>query len=432
MSKHLFGIVLTPHGIAANNRGETEGNITTLQKILWRGEQYTTVSAEAIRWAIRWFWQQKLFDSDVGLNRTWEEKGDKPGNFWKMPDFSGWLNENGKRYMDDDVLGFMSAEAAKAEGNTFEKVIALEGNREIFFDVRPDPAADETETPPSKFLYKLADEDLAEAEGDTLRLRFYAVAPKEAGKEKREQKGLLDGAEKTVLELFEKEDSALEISEEDRSRWSDALKDTGRGAKTALRKILEKFVNPKGTTVLRRARLEVTRAVSLTPYEGDMTFNAASVGATPSASRTGGDPVPYGTEVHATRYQYGFALTPHSLNNQGCAAHVVDAIVALGNVGGNHARFLFDFSPETVVFRWTDDFAPRVLYGFGVDDDGKPNIATVADRVKAGDIAPNELVVGGALSEESTRMLREAAVANVFPGVRKAAEKVKEWMKENG
>ena len=417
MSKHLFGIVLTPHGIAANNRGETEGNITTLQKILWQGEQYTTVSAEAIRWAIRWFWQQKLSD---GLNRTWEDKGDKPGNTWKMPDFSGWLNENGNRYMDDDVLGFMSAEAAKAEGNIFEKVIPLDDSRKVFFDVRPDPGADETETPPSKFLYKLREETPVEAEGDTLHLRFYAAAPKEPGKEKREQKGLLDGAEEAVLEFLEKGDSALEMSEDDRRRWGDALKGTGK--KTALRKVLVEFVN------LRRARLEVTRAVSLTPYEGDMTFNAASIGATPSASRTGGDPVPYGTEVHATRYQYGFALTPQSLNDQGHTAHVVDAIVALGNVGGNHARFLFDFSPETVVFRWTDDFAPRMLYGFGLDDDGKPSVAAVIDKVKAGDIAPNELVVGGALSEESAQALRNAGVKKIVPGVREAAKTIKGLM----
>ena len=51
MSKHLFGIVVTPYGAAANNRGENEGNITTLQKLLWKGEVHTTVSAEAIRWA---------------------------------------------------------------------------------------------------------------------------------------------------------------------------------------------------------------------------------------------------------------------------------------------------------------------------------------------------------------------------------------------
>ena len=43
MSKHLFGLVITPHGAAANNRGENEGNITTLQKLLWNGEAHTTV-----------------------------------------------------------------------------------------------------------------------------------------------------------------------------------------------------------------------------------------------------------------------------------------------------------------------------------------------------------------------------------------------------
>jgi len=32
--------------------------LATLQKILWRGEVHTPVSAEAIRWAIRWHWQR--------------------------------------------------------------------------------------------------------------------------------------------------------------------------------------------------------------------------------------------------------------------------------------------------------------------------------------------------------------------------------------
>ena len=56
----------------------------------------------------------------------------------------------------------------------------------------------------------------------------------------------------------------------------------------------------KGSVNVRRAVLEVTRAVSLTPWAGDVTFNAASPGATPSASK--GDknksknPVPYGTK----------------------------------------------------------------------------------------------------------------------------------------
>ena len=47
MSIHIFGAVLTANGVAANNRGESEGNISTLQKLLWQGQVHTTVSAEA-------------------------------------------------------------------------------------------------------------------------------------------------------------------------------------------------------------------------------------------------------------------------------------------------------------------------------------------------------------------------------------------------
>ena len=37
MSLHIFGAIVTHHGTAANNRAETDGNITTLQKLLWHG-----------------------------------------------------------------------------------------------------------------------------------------------------------------------------------------------------------------------------------------------------------------------------------------------------------------------------------------------------------------------------------------------------------
>lgn len=57
MTYHLFGNILTGYGTAANNRGENEGNTTTLQKIIWKNEEHSTVSAEAIRWALRYYWQ---------------------------------------------------------------------------------------------------------------------------------------------------------------------------------------------------------------------------------------------------------------------------------------------------------------------------------------------------------------------------------------
>ena len=299
MSKHLFGLIVTPHGTAANNRGETEGNITTLQKILWNGEIHTTVSAEAIRWAIRWNWQ----NHKLSLNRHW--KDDELRHDWNDPDF----RDGGQTYLDDDVLGFMLARAAQEESNATE-------------------------------------------------------APRRRGR-------------------------------------------------------------ARGTTEARRGRLEVTRAISLTPWPGDVTFNAASRGATPTASRTGLDPVPYGTEVHATRYQYAFALTPEQLKQKSRAVDVVEAIITLSQVAGNQGRFLYDFSPDGVIFRWTEDFAPRFLYGFALKGE-RPSIREeVLHRIKAGDINPHELVVGGTIAATPDGKLLKDLGATVFDGVKAAAEEIK-------
>src|SRR4028119_1045530 len=163
---HLFGNLLTSYGTAANNRGENEGNITPLQKLEWKGETRTTVSAEAIRWALRYYWQRAGYP----VNRRWDEDA-KPvaDHILQEPNFDE------ERFIDDDVLGFMRAEGAKVEASELPK-----------------------------------------------------------GKRKKA---------------------------------------------------------PKGTVTARRGRLEVTRAVSTTPYSGDITFNAAS-GSKGSTSL-------YGTEVRS-------------------------------------------------------------------------------------------------------------------------------------
>lgn len=308
MSKHLFGTVVTPHGTAANNRGETEGNITTLQKILWNGEVHTTVSAEAIRWAIRWYWQRQRGE-DI-LNRCWDDEASR--HTWTDPQFAHWQD-----FLDDDVLGFMSARAAQEEGNEAERA-------------------------------------------------------------------------------------------------------EGRGRRPA-----------KGTCDRRRARLEVTRAISLSPFAGDVTFNAASIGATPSASSTGVNPVPYGTEVHATRYQYSFALTPEELHDKKRSLDVVDAIVSLSEVAGNQARFLFDFAPESIIFRWTDDFAPRILYGFMLNRDGNVAIPDIVRRVEAKDIAPDQLVLGGSIVNiDDVRKLKDRG-AFLAGGVKEAAKEIRSRMSKD-
>jgi len=53
-NKYCFISILTPFGIASNNRGEGDGtNTSTLQKISVGKEEFTTVSSESIRWAYR-------------------------------------------------------------------------------------------------------------------------------------------------------------------------------------------------------------------------------------------------------------------------------------------------------------------------------------------------------------------------------------------
>jgi CRISPR-associated protein Cst2 len=290
MSLHVFANFVTPFGTAANNRAETEGNITTLQKLLWMGETHSTVSAEAIRFALR-----RRLGGLEPTNRKWDEG--RRNNVWEDWTFKGWANDKSKTFIDDDLLGFMTAEAAKEE-----------------------------------------------SEGGT----------------------------------------------------------------------------GKGSANVRRAVLEITRAVSLTPWPGDVTFNAASPGATPSAEKKGSNPVPYGTEVHATRYQYGIALTPERLRDKSRAAKAVEALCNLGTVAGNHGRFLFDFSPYAVVFRLTQDPAPRLLYCFGVNDDGKAVTAgALVQRIKSGDIKKDELIVG--VTELDSPLAKELTEAGLMPVGVKAA-----------
>ncbi|UZQ55106.1 DevR family CRISPR-associated autoregulator [Trichothermofontia sichuanensis B231] len=295
MTFHLFGNVLTGYGTAANNRGENEGNITTLQKILWKGEVHTTVSAEAIRWALRYYWQTA--DANYKVNRQWDDAAND--NRWQNPNFDD------KTFIDDDVLGFMRAEGAKEEAQ----------------------AAEETDS-------------------------------------KKKQKA-----------------------------------------------------KPKGTTTAKRGVLEVTRAVSTTPYVGDITFNAASG----QKGRTS----LYGTEVHATRYQYGFALTPNRLKDKSRTVAVLDGLISLGEVAGNHSRFLYDFSPDSLVLRWTHDFSPRFLYCYE-EEDGDITVPELIRRVECGDIDPKELWVTGAIAKTADGDRLEELGANVLAGIKQATELLKQ------
>lgn len=285
MSKHLFGMILTHQGIYANNRGEFEGNASTLQKVLQNGELYTTVSSEAIRYALREGWQE----NNYSLNRT---TPDHHTCQFKDREFKEW-----HQHLDDDVLGFMHA---------------------------------------------------------------------------------------------------------------------------------------KSETLSRRGVLEVTRAISTTPWRGEMMQNFAQPGSNPAVSTN--DPIPYAVEVHDTRYQFGFAMTPDFLGRRGYddtdlinpekRVHrlrlVLQGLISLHRVGGNHARFLTDFSPEVIVLRWTDDPAPRFLYCFQQDDEAV-SLRPLLNRVQGGDVDPGELVIGSALQISELPNLEGAVVKS---GVKSAIEEI--------
>ncbi len=300
MTKHIHGTIVTQYGVAANNRGENEGNVTTLQKLIWKGQTHTTVSAEAIRYALRLQWQRTFEDTGEILyqvNRIWDDNT-RTSSFQDQS-FSP------ERFMDDDVMGYMDAKAAKAEGS-----------------------------------------------------------------------------------------------------------DAGTAKPTKKEKL-------KGTATTRRGPLEVTRAVSLTPFNGEVTFSAKS-GEKSNTSL-------YAAEIHATRYQYSFSVTPAALQQPQRAVGIIDGICELNNVGGNQGRFLYDFSPSLCVFRVTDDPAPRILYVADSDDKGeKLSLDTLIQRIEAGDVDPAEVYVGGGSVTASDRKRLEFFGVTVCQGIKQTTQKVKE------
>src|SRR5215467_1610504 len=105
---YLYGTILTSEAVAANNRGDNIGNTTTLQKVFHQDDLHTSVSAEAIRFAIRYRFQlegmetNREYDAKRGLLNYEDEKR----TYW---------NGTGKVFIDDDLMGFMDAAAAKKE-----------------------------------------------------------------------------------------------------------------------------------------------------------------------------------------------------------------------------------------------------------------------------------------------------------------------------
>jgi CRISPR-associated protein Cst2 len=279
MSWHLFGTVLTAQAVAHNNRGESEGTISTLQKVIRNGDIHSTVSCEAIRYAMREMWAEEPGQVNRDVRKP-------PKEAWADKEF-----KDQDKYLDNDVLGFMHA---------------------------------------------------------------------------------------------------------------------------------------KKETVSRRGILEISRAVSTTPWPGTMSSHFASPGSNPAVASE--DPIPYQAEIHDTRYQFSFAMTPASLLKQRLT-RTRKTLLTLQNlcrVAGNHARFLFDFSPEAIVLRWTHDPAPRLMFCYEQDESGALSLSRLLARCQGDepDIPAKELIIGTTIPNiEGLDHLR-ALGASVHLGVKAAVSSV--------
>jgi CRISPR-associated protein Cst2 len=69
-------------------------------------------------------------------------------------------------------------------------------------------------------------------------------------------------------------------------------------------------------------------------------------------------------EYHNTRYQYGFALDPNHLKDKSRIFAVIDGLMSIRKVGGHNNVFCYDFSPESMVLRWTQKNSPHLFYCF--------------------------------------------------------------------
>jgi CRISPR-associated protein Cst2 len=105
---------------------------------------------------------------------------------------------------------------------------------------------------------------------------------------------------------------------------------------------------------------------------------------------------------------------------------VLEALSSLGSVGGNQSRYLFDFSPASVILRVTHDPAPRMMFAFDGPSHPRANVHQIIQLIEAGDLEADGLIIGGEAARwEEVKQLREYGVA-IHIGVKEAFLKAKE------
>lgn len=176
----------------------------------------------------------------------------------------------------------------------------------------------------------------------------------------------------------------------------------------------------QNATVKRRGAVEVSRAISLDPFWGDTAFG--SKGGEKNKTSI------HQTEVHCTAYQYTVAVTPEHLKKRDRALQLLDALVGIRHVGGNHSRFLYEFRPESIVLRVTEDPSPWIM-GCFERVSNTVGCRRLVRLVEVKDLLPNELIVAGEIADTPYgKQLSELGV-NVYRGVKDAIAATKEVLK---
>lgn len=169
----------------------------------------------------------------------------------------------------------------------------------------------------------------------------------------------------------------------------------------------------------RLGALGVNRAYSLTPFDGGVTFNSTS-GVRDSTSL-------HFIEFHNTRYQYVFGLDCNHLKDKSRISDVLDGLISIRQVGGHNNVFCYDFSPESMVLRWTQDPSPDMFYCFEQLEIkpgryAEPSISpNLLESVANGDIEADELWVGGRIAKDF-----ELENAHIYTGRKKTIATLKQ------
>jgi CRISPR-associated protein Cst2 len=183
----------------------------------------------------------------------------------------------------------------------------------------------------------------------------------------------------------------------------------------------KKGADNENATTKRRGVLEVSRAISLDPYWGDIAFGS-----------TGGEKGKtsiHSTEIHRTAYQYTIALTPESLKKAERAKLTLDAIAAIRHVGGNHSRFLYEFRPESIAIRVTEDPSPWIMNCFERVGESV-GCARLVRLVEVKDVPASELIVAGEIADTPYGQQLKALGVIVHRGVKEAITAAKQRLAE--